>query len=221
MRLEKQRQRLPVENHEVFTHSSFIKHSDLLQGGSKRCLIVGTSGSGKTNLLISLLLHPNGLRFTHVYLYCKTLQQSKYEFLRNVLGKRLEEYDDEPIHPNQAKEYSIVVFDDVVCNNQSVIRDYFCFGRHRHIDCFYLCQTYSSIPKQLIRDNANLIVVFKQDGTNLKHIYEDHVNTDMSYDKFKQICSLCWREPYGFLVIDKESRIGRYRKGIDVYIHLD
>lgn len=212
MRLERQAQRLPVLNHETIT-----------EGGSKRCLIVGGSGCGKTNLLITLLVNPNGLRFTHVYLYCKTLQQPKYDFLRNVLGKRLEEYDDKSgiIHPNQAKKYSVIVFDDVVCDNQSVIRDYFCFGRHRHIDCFYLCQTYSSIPKQLIRDNENPIAVFKQDGTNWKHIYDDHVNTDMSFDKFKHICSLCWEESYGFLVIDKDSRRGRYRKGMDVYMHLD
>jgi len=33
----------------------------------------------------------------------------------------------------------------------------------------------------LIRDNANLLISFKQDGIDLKHVYNDHVNTDMSY----------------------------------------
>ncbi|KYN28024.1 hypothetical protein ALC57_02564, partial [Trachymyrmex cornetzi] len=46
-----------------------------------------------------------------------------------------------------------------------------------------VCQTYARIPKHLIRDNANLLILFKQDGTNLKHVYNDHVNTDMSYDE--------------------------------------
>ncbi|KAL6256683.1 hypothetical protein P5V15_012802 [Pogonomyrmex californicus] len=47
-------------------------------------------------------------------------------------------------------------------------------GRHSNVDCFYLCQTYARIPKHLIRDKANLLILFKQDGTNLKHVYNDH-----------------------------------------------
>ena len=57
-------------------------------------------------------------------------------------------------------------------------------GRHADLDCFYLCQTYAKISKHLIRDNANLLILFKQDGTNLKRVYNDHVNTDMSYEDF-------------------------------------
>lgn len=224
MRLERQPHSLPVSNHDLPTERGFQKHSALLEGGTKRVLIVGGSGCGKTNLMVSLLLHPNGLRFAHVYLYCKTLHQPKYNFLRRVLGSRLEEHDDKTdiLHPKNAKTYSVIVFDDVVTDNQSVMRDYFSFGRHRHIDCFYLCQTYSAIPKQLIRDNANMIIVFRQDGTNLKHVYDDHVNTDMPFEQFKKVCSVCWKDAYGFLVIDKDGELhkGRYRKGMDVYISI-
>ena len=77
----------------------------------------------------------------------------------------------------------------------------------RLIDCFYLCQTYARIPKHLIRDNVNSIVLFKQDEMNLKHIYDDHFNTDMSFSKFKELCSACWDNKYGFLVIDKDNEI--------------
>jgi hypothetical protein len=106
--------------------------------------------------------------------------------------------------------------------NQNIIKSYFCFGRHKNTDCFYLCQTYSAIPKQLIRDNANLLVVFQQDMTNLKHIHDDHVTVDMSFQKFKDLCSQCWRDKYGFLVIDKDSPLdnGRYRQGFDKFIYI-
>jgi len=63
------------------------------------------------------------------------------------------------------------------------VREYFSMPP-RDVDCFYFCQTYARIPKYLIRDNANLLILFKQDYTNLKHVYNDHVNTDMSYDEF-------------------------------------
>ena len=64
-------------------------------------------------------------------------------------------------------------------------------SRYADVDCFYLCQTYAKIPKHLIRDNANLLILFKQDGTNLKHIYDDHVNIDMSYKNFCELCRCC------------------------------
>jgi len=65
-------------------------------------------------------------------------------------------------------------------------------GRHVNVDCFYFCQTYARIPKHLIRDNANLLILFKQDYTNLKHVYNDHVN--MSYDEFCLSCRDCWQK---------------------------
>jgi hypothetical protein len=128
--------------------------------------------------------------------------------------------NDDVIDPALAKPHSIFIFDDVACEKQDKIRNYFCMGRHSEVDSFYLCQTYSKIPKQLVRDNANMLVLFKQDDTNLKHIYDDHVTTDMPFDKFKQVCSECWRENYGFLVIVKDCDLtkGRYRNKFDTFI---
>jgi len=81
----------------------------------------------------------------------------------------------------EAKNNSIMTFDEVACEKQGKIRSYFCMGRHKNIDSFYLCQTYSNIPKHLIRDNANFIIMFKQDCLSMRHIYRDHINTDMNY----------------------------------------
>jgi len=93
------------------------------------------------------------------------------------------------------------------------------FDRHANVDCFYFCQTYARIPKHLIRDNANLLILFKQDCTKLKHVYNNHVNTNMSYDEFCLLCRDCWQKKYGFLVIDKDSALkdGRYRKGFNEF----
>ena len=95
-------------------------------------------------------------------------------------------------------------------------------GRHNNIDSIYIGQTYSKIPKQLIRDNVNFLILFKQDETNLKHIYNDHVGSDMTFEKFKQVCGKAWKEKYGFLVIDKDQDLnnGRYRIKFDQFIIL-
>ena len=88
----------------------------------------------------------------------------------------------------------------------------------KKVDCFYLCQTYVHVSKHLVRDNLNLLAIFRQDEVNLKHIIYDQVNTNMTYVKFKELCSKCWRDDkHGFLVIDKGRGIdyGRFRKGFD------
>lgn len=227
MRIEQQPFSIQIKDHDSI-NSGFNKHGKLFHGNCKRGLVVGPSGCGKTNIIISLIEDPNGLRFENIYVYSKSLYQSKYEYLRKLINPIKEigyhESKDEEniIVPNDIKTNSIIIFDDIVCCNQNIVKDYFCFGRHKNTDCFYLCQTYSSIPKQLIRDNANLIIIFKQDSTNLKHIYDDHVNVDMSYQQFRDLCLICWKDNYGFVVIDKDSTLdaGRYRKGFDQFIHL-
>ena len=229
MRLVKQRKSLRVDNLDggrKLASKRRRRHSELLPD-SIRCIVCGSSNCGKTNAMVCLLLDPNGLHFRNVYLYSKTPFQPKYEDLRRIfegvdgIGYHVYSDNTEIVRPSDAEPDSIFVFDDVACDKQNAMRDYFSMGRHSSIDSFYLCQTYSRIPKQLIRDNTNLVVVFKQDNMNLRHIYDDHVNTDYTFEDFRRMCSLCWRDKYGFLVIDKDSNIneGRYRKSFDTHIN--
>ena len=172
-------------------------HSDLLPN-NVRCLIVGPSGVGKTSVMLNLLFNPNGLKFENVYLFSKSLYQEKYKLLETVLSEMPEinyyKYSehDKVLDPDEAKPNSVIIFDDVACEQQDKMRSFFSMCRHKKNNVFYICQTYVKIPKHLIRDNANLIIIFKQDELNLKHIYSDDVNTDMSFETFKEICSKAW-----------------------------
>lgn len=229
MRLVKQRTRIKIENFDTFAGGGNVgkkkkrKHGDLLPE-TIRCIICGPSNCGKTNVLFNLLFDPHGIRFKNIYIFSKSLYQPKYKFLAKVLPKEVGyfAFDDNSkvIHPGEAKPHSVIIFDDIACEKHDNIRNYFTMGRHNNIDTFYLGQTYSRVPKQLIRDNTNLLILFKQDDMNLKHIYCDHVNTDMPYTKFKEICSIAWKSNYGFLVIDKDSDVqnGRFRVGFNRFI---
>lgn len=230
MKFRKQNTFLSVKNWNIsdnINESGGNKHGPLLPN-SIRCLICGPSGCGKTNILLTLLLDVNGLKFQNVYLYSKSLNQSKYLFLGEVFNRvpciNYYTFSDksEVTSIEETSNDSIVIFDDVSMEDQESIRQYFSMGRHKGLDCFYLCQTYSKIPKQLVRDNANFIILFKQDDLNLKHVYDDHVNTDMTWDTFLSICRTCWKNQYNFLVIDKNQGIqkGRYRRGFDDFICL-
>lgn len=234
MKIIKHKISLPIVNMDQIVNSGNNnyrvnrKHSPLFPN-TLRSIICGPSNCGKSNVMLSLLFDENGLKFENVYIYSKSLYQPKYEYLKKVLrniddvGYYAYKENDEIIKIDDSKQNSIFIFDDIACCNQDIIREYFSIGRHKSIDSFYLCQTYTRIPKHLIRDNANFLILFKQDDLNLKHIYQDHVGTDMTFDQFKNMCSACWQQPYNFLVIDKDSDIntGRYRKNLDCIIKLD
>lgn len=227
MRFVKQQNSLRVKSFET-TESLLKKRHGKLLPNTIRGLITGPSNCGKTNVMLSLLQHPNGLNFENIYIYSKSLHQPKYEFLQKAIqpikGMGLFTFSNnaDVISPDKSKPNSIFIFDDIACEKQDNVRSYFCMGRHNNVDSFYLGQSYTRIPKHLIRDNTNFLVVFKQDDTNLKHIYNDHVNTDMTFDIFRKLCSECWQDKYGFLVIDKDSPLneGRYRKGFDSFLKL-
>ncbi|KAK9754552.1 Poxvirus A32 protein [Popillia japonica] len=201
------------------------RHGSLLPN-TVRSIIVASSGGGKTNLMLSLLFDENGLKFDNVYVYSKSLYQPKYQLLSEVMNNIKEvtyfpyRESDDILDPEEAQMNSIFIFDDVACDKQDKIRSYFSMGRHKAVDCFYLCQSYARIPKHLIRDNANFLIIFKQDELNLKHIYDDHVGVDMTFETFKEMCGECWNEKYGFLIIDKDRDVdkGRYRKNFDCFI---
>ena len=228
MRLIKQDTNILVRNLD-FTQNKQNKtrHSSILPN-SIRALIVGPSNCGKTNVMISLIESANGLKFENIYIYSKSLYQPKYEYLRALISsvKGIGYYtfsdNEDVIPPDSAKPNSIMIFDDVACEKQNNIRSYFCMGRHKDMDSFYLCQTYTRIPKHLVRDNENILMVFKQDELNIKHIYNDHVGVDMSFDKFYDICRECWKDKFGFLVIIKDNDLndGRYRKLFDHFIQI-
>lgn len=228
MKLIKQHHKLTISNFDPkeIKHC-YKKHGELLPT-TIRAIFAGSSNCGKTNVLLSLLTSANGLRFENLYIYSKSLFQQKYKLLSDILKNVPEigfytfESTKVIIPPKDAKKNSIFIFDDVICDAQHIMRDYFSMGRHVNVCSFYLSQTYSRVPKHLIRDNANLLVLFTQDMLNLKHCYDDHVNSDMTWQQFKDICNICWREKYGFLVINKDCAIsnGRYRKGFDTFIDI-
>ena len=204
------------------------KHGPLFPNAIRN-ITCGPSNSGKTNLLLNMICDPRGLQFEHIYVFSKSLAQDKYRVLTELMrglpevGYHTFNDNEQVPHPNDIERNSLMIFDDVSCEKQGHMRNYFTMGRHNGIDTFYLCQTYSSVPKQLIRDNANFIILFRQDELNMKHVFSDHVTPDMTFDLFNKLCNSAWStDNRGFLVICKDCDVdkGRYRAGLDTFVHL-
>ncbi|KAJ8892691.1 hypothetical protein PR048_005272 [Dryococelus australis] len=56
----------------------------------------------------------------------------------------------------------------------------------------------------MICENTNMLMLSRMVDMNLRHVYDDHVNVLTTRSHFKGMCSLCWQEKYGILMIIKD-----------------
>ena len=194
------------------------------------CVIAGSTGSGKTNLMVHLLLNEKLLDYSDVYIYSPTLYQPCYEYLKEYYGNTEKlikhkynistqiahffDSDEEIKDPAELDKTQshIMIFDDVMNADQTKIKEYFCRGRHNNVNVFYLCQSLHKIAKHCIRENANVFILFKQDDKTLKYFHETHVSGDMDFKEFKTFCDEAWTKRHGFIVFNiwEEPSCGRY-----------
>ena len=137
---------------------------------------------------------------------------------------KAEFYDDCSSIPDPAdlnvSENNLLILDDCFLGPQNKAEAYYTRGRHNNCDAFYISQNYFRLPRQTIRENANLIVLFAQDAKNLMHIHADHCDDDMSLDEFKAFCRKVWKsDKHNFVTIDltSEKLNGKYRKNLDCF----
>ena len=116
---------------------------------------------------------------------------------------------------------NLLVFDDVMLGPQNKCESYYTRGRHNNVDVFYIAQSYFRLPRQTVRENANLFIFFKQDNTNLSHIYRDHCAVDgIPFEVFKNFCADVWRGGrHNFVTLDtsRPAEAGKYRRNLNDY----
>lgn len=214
-----QREKIDVRKFET---STVIGRNGALFPGNLRLIICGSSGSGKTSIAVSLILHENGLRFLNFYLFSPSYEQEKFKVLLTVLRsvKGLNVHVSPRIEAVEIKPESLILFDDVLLESSELIEKYFSYGRHKNIDTILIGQSYGKIRKHMIRDNCNVIILLKQDRLNLKLVYEGHVNGDMKFSEFEALARKCWEKDFGFLLIDKTRQLykGKYRRGFNDFL---
>ena len=128
-----------------------------------RILILGGSGSGKTNALLKLI--NNQPDIDKIYLYAKDPYEAKYQYLIN---KRKKVVLDQFKNPRAFIEYSniegynpgkkrriLIVFDDMIAdmvNNKElnpVVTELFFRGRKLNISLIFITQSYFKVPKDV------------------------------------------------------------------------
>jgi type IV secretory pathway VirB4 component len=125
-------------------------------------LIIGGSGSGKTNVLMQFLSLT-----TETFDNIVICTRNKDEPLYNLLQEKIPDitfYENEipSIEDFNGSKMSLICFDDLVLDKQlnNQIQEYYIRARKKNITCIYLSQSYYKIPK-LIRINARYIIIKK------------------------------------------------------------
>ena len=99
-------------------------------------------------------------------------------------------------------EKNLLILDDCFLGPQNKAEAYYTRGRHNNCDT-YISQNYFRLPRQTIRENANIIVLFSQDAKTLMYIHADHCDDDISLNEFKAFCREVWNSgKHNFVTID-------------------
>ena len=183
-----------------------------------RILIIGGSGSGKTNTLLNLINEQNDI--DKIYLYARDLNEPKYKILikkcENAGIKHLNDpnafiecsntMDDvyENIHDynSRRKRKILIVFDDMITDImtnkkfQSIIVELFMRCRKLNISLVFITQSYLSVSK-VVRLNSTHLIMKTNNKRELENIAINH-SADIDYQDFKKIYRECTKELYNF-----------------------
>jgi GTPase SAR1 family protein len=240
----------------------------------------GASGTGKSSLVMRLLLEKELLNYDKLYVFSKSLYQPEYQILVNGFkygltksnmlkilrsgeliktpeywnrhinpedpdadvptielvsaalaetqkhpSKMTAEFHDSPDSiPDPAdldrSIKNIMLFDDIMTENQKSPEKYFTRGRSANCDSIYISQNYSQLKLSTIRSNSNFLVFFKSSPYVVEHLYRTYYSADEdNINNFKSICKKAWSRKFGFLIIDltRDFESGnRYRTQLEI-----
>ena len=165
-----------------------------------RHVVIGPSNVGKTFYMLKILEKIGNKRSIHII----TRSPNQYPSYKTSTE----------IKPIKKYKGSVVIFDDMLgAKNSSQIDEFFTRGRHEDLDVYYISQSYFALPRQSIRNNSDILILFKQTLRDVQSMYYDIGAYDMKFDEFKEMCHKAWDERFNYLCIDmtKNKNDGKYR----------
>jgi len=133
-----------------------------------RMLIAGSSGCGKTNLVVNLII--KHIKWLNLYIITKSPEQELYVKLRELNNYNNDEdvvkfvNDGSELNFDDIEPYSLIIFDNYMREkDQTLPITTFTRGRHKNISAMYITQKFTNTP-MAIRNNCNVIIMFKCDN---------------------------------------------------------
>ena len=197
---------------------------------SFRMLIIGSSGSGKTNTLLHLInnFHP----IDKMYLYAKDTEEKKHQYLinkdlndphafieySNDMNDVLEDINN--YNKNKDKK-ALIIFGDMIADImrskkfKAIVKELFIRCRKLNISIIFITQSYFRTPKDARLNSTHYILMKIGNKKELKSIAEEN-SGHLDFKEFLKIYNYCTREPYSFMMVDTRptARI-KFKKNFD------
>ena len=177
-------------------------------------------GSGKTFLLLNLLIHDNFYNdmFDKIYLITPSAYQDpKYSILDLPSSQIMITFDEKRItkiikdkHPDD--EY-LFIFDDIItqdefkknAGNDSIINTIAINGRHMNVSMIISSQKTSGVSS-FVRSQVDGVYIFKQRSMNeIDAIHNDNSVDGLNRKDFSKLVSKATKEQYSFLMINYQN----------------
>ena len=182
-----------------------------------RILIIGGSGSGKTNALLNLINEQNDI--DKIYLYARDLNKPKYKILikkrkdagikhlndpnafiecSNTMDDVYENINDyNPIR----KRKKIIVFDDMITDImtfkkfQAIIKELFIRCRKLNISLVFITQFYFSVSNDIRLNSIHYLIMKINNKRELQNIV---INHSADIDDFMKIYRECTKTKFEY-----------------------
>ena len=203
-----------------------------------RILIIGDSGSGKTNIFLDLIENQPDIH--KIYLYAKDPYEAKYQYLinkRESVGinhfndpKAFIEYSNDmrdvyknidEYNPNKENNI-LIVFDDMIADMihnkklNSMVTELFIRGRKLNISLAFITQSYFKVPKDVRLNTSHFFIAKIPNKRQLQQIAINH-SSDINTKDFANIYGKDTAELYSLLVNDTtlaSNNLLRFRKNL-------
>ena len=188
-------------------NENYINKNVFMPQHVSNTIIIGQTGSSKTNLLFNILtLNPV---FQKIFIFTKEPEE-KYNFRIKKFSQDIrifyqnDEYDlDSLIKGNLQTCY---IFDDQLSDDKK-ISDWFIRNKKKNCSNFFLAHSYFKMSKTL-RLNVNYIILFKMPKNQLTHIYNDQPINIVRELFYKIISEL---NKYENIIIDLKTPIDKFQ----------